>query len=182
MVAFGQSPAELGILIQEDGTVYATQFMQDGRDIIRDEPIAGTERTFLQYFYLPSGIIEMDAVQKSTGLKEVQGDRFKQMRVLQHIRHRMLGIAYESHGCRTFMGRFATIERFVRQVILHRIYQLGFNAAVRLLLILVPRDNIPITYKSQQLLIARHLYEQPCAGHVTAAHQYRVGREFLIDV
>ena len=81
------------------------------------------------------------------------------MGVAEHIRHRVLRIAYECHGGGTLVRALATVERFVGKIVLHGIDHLCFNGTVRLLLIFVPGHYVPIAYKTKNLLVARHLHK-----------------------
>ena len=123
----------------------------------------------------------MDTVEEST-LDESRGDGFKQMTVLQHIRHRVFGVAHKYHRSGSLVRPFSTVERLVGKVVLHGVYQYGIHVAAFLLLELVPSYYIPISYQSKYFLVTTHLDEEAGTRHITAAHQHPVWRQLLEHV
>ena len=110
----------------------------------------------------------MDTVEEST-LDESRGDGFKQMTVLQHIRHRVFCVAHKYHRSGSLMRAFAAVERLVGKIVLHGVYQYGIHVAAFLLLELVPGYYIPISDQSKYFLVAAHLDEESGTRHITAA-------------
>ena len=115
----------------------------------------------------------MDTVEESA-FDESRGDGFKQMTVLQHIRHRVFGVAHKYHRSGSLMRAFAAVERLVGKIVLHGVYQYGIHVAAFLLLELVPGYYIPISYQSKYFLVTTHLDEESGTRHITAAHQHAV--------
>ena len=72
----------------------------------------------------------------------------EQMTGFQHIGDSMLGITYKYHRSRSLMSSFATVKRFVSQVVLHSVNQYSVNRTALLLFKLVPCHHIPIAYQA----------------------------------
>ena len=72
------------------------------------------------------------------------------------------------------MCTLTTIELFVCKIVLHYVNQSSINSTAFLLLKLIPRNNIPITNKSNNFLVTTHLYEKSCACNITTTYEYSV--------
>ena len=72
-----------------------SQLVQHNGYIVGNESITLRETVFLQHYNLPTGGVEVDAIQEGS-LDKGGGDGLKQVGALQHIRDTILRVTHET--------------------------------------------------------------------------------------
>ena len=97
---------------------------------------------------------------KERTLDEGSRNALKQMAILQHIWHSILGITNKRHRSTCLMCPLTTVERLIGKIVLHGIDEYSIYIATFLLFKLVPCHNVPITYQSKIMLQRYYLHEK----------------------
>ena len=144
--------------------------MQNLRQIVDHESESAGEHLGTDLFELPTRQVEVDAVQERR-IMVLLRQLFEQVRVFQHVRHVMRGVADERHARLALERLDATGERLVGHVVLHDVHQIPAGL-LGLACELVERHRIPIAHKPQVSVGIVH--EQFGHCHFPAGYEHAV--------
>jgi hypothetical protein len=166
------------VLLVAVRVIVAAQRAQDLGQVVHHKAVTAGEHLAPDDVDFPAGDVEMDAVEEG-GVVELVGQLAKQIRMLEHVGHGVLGVAHEDHGCLGAQRLDAPREGLVGHVVLHDVDQ-GLVHALLLSGELVKGDTIPVA--DQADLSGRVVHEQLGNRHLAAGNQDAVRRELRVDV
>jgi hypothetical protein len=125
----------------------AAQRPQNLGQVIDHEAISAGKHLAPDDVHFPAWDVAMDPIEEC-GVVEFFGQWIEQVRMLEHVGHRMLGIADKHHGCLGAQRLHPARERFVGHVVLHDVDQRLVDALL-LASEFIKGHHIPVAHQAQ---------------------------------
>src|ERR1035437_5821342 len=160
------------------GKVLCAEVFQHLSEVIDDEPIAIGEKLVTDWGNLPPWVVGMYAIEKC-GVNIFVWERFKEMRVLEHVGNGLLSIPHEDH--RSLSRKLLDTARkgSVGHEVLHNVNQSLINPLV-LAGELVEANAVPVAHETN---LPRGVVDEKLRrSDLRTRNQHPMRRKLRIDV